>query len=202
MWAHGHANASYEINLCSHSIFNLEKVEKKNTQLKEHGYVFSAYFFFSFFFFVSLLRCCRLVTVTRIGSCHVKRSLMAFVNVIPNYDTNFSEFGSAIIIGYILRKSVSYQKKDGRGHACPSFFWYDNDSGHQGPFCVTPPNCKLTYVSICASCSPSLATHNSLGIHQNSVNDHMTLNLETIFQSQFYLNGEDQHDPLASPSNE
>ncbi len=24
-------------------------------------------------------------------------------------------------------KSVSYQKKDGRGHARPSFFWYDND---------------------------------------------------------------------------
>ena len=23
-------------------------------------------------------------------------------------------------------KSVSYQKKDGRGHAHPSFFWYDN----------------------------------------------------------------------------
>ncbi len=26
-------------------------------------------------------------------------------------------------------KSVSYQKKDLRGHARPSFFWYDNDSG-------------------------------------------------------------------------
>ncbi len=25
------------------------------------------------------------------------------------------------------KKSVSYQKKDGRGHARPSFFWYDND---------------------------------------------------------------------------
>ncbi len=25
------------------------------------------------------------------------------------------------------KKSVSYQKKDGRGHACPSFFWYDTD---------------------------------------------------------------------------
>ena len=24
-------------------------------------------------------------------------------------------------------KSVSYQKKDGRGHGRPSFFWYDND---------------------------------------------------------------------------
>ena len=26
-----------------------------------------------------------------------------------------------------LQKSVSYQKKDERCHACPSFFWYDND---------------------------------------------------------------------------
>ncbi len=25
------------------------------------------------------------------------------------------------------KKSVSYQKKDGRGHAHPSSFWYDND---------------------------------------------------------------------------
>ncbi len=28
------------------------------------------------------------------------------------------------------KKSVSYQKKYGRGPTCPSFFWYDNDSGH------------------------------------------------------------------------
>ena len=27
----------------------------------------------------------------------------------------------------ILEKSVSCQKKDGRGHEHPSFFWYDND---------------------------------------------------------------------------
>ncbi len=27
----------------------------------------------------------------------------------------------------ISEKSVSYQKKDGRGNARPSFFWYDND---------------------------------------------------------------------------
>ncbi len=25
------------------------------------------------------------------------------------------------------KKSVSYQKKDGRGHVRPSFFWYDNN---------------------------------------------------------------------------
>ncbi len=29
--------------------------------------------------------------------------------------------------------------KDGRVTR-PSFFWYDNDSGHKGPFRVTQPN--------------------------------------------------------------
>ncbi len=53
------------------------------------------------------------------------------------YDTDFSEFSSADIIDYILEKSVSYQKKDGRGHACPSFFWYDNDKDLKVYFPVT-----------------------------------------------------------------
>ncbi len=44
--------------------------------------------------------------------------------------TDLSEFNYVDIIDYILRKPVSYQKKDGRGHARPSFFWYDTDSGH------------------------------------------------------------------------
>ena len=26
---------------------------------------------------------------------------------------------------------MSYQKKDGHGHTGSSFFWYDNDSGHE-----------------------------------------------------------------------
>ncbi len=43
------------------------------------------------------------------------------------YDTDFLEFDSADIIDYILEKSVSYQKNDGRGHTRQSFFWYDND---------------------------------------------------------------------------
>ncbi len=38
------------------------------------------------------------------------------------YDTDFSEFDFADIIDYILEKSVSYQNKDGCGHARhPSF---------------------------------------------------------------------------------
>ncbi len=32
---------------------------------------------------------------------------------------------------------MSYQKKGGRGPARPSVFWYDNDSGHKGPFHIT-----------------------------------------------------------------
>ena len=34
-------------------------------------------------------------------------------------------------------KSLSYQKKDGRGHACQSFFWYDNDKDLKAYFLVT-----------------------------------------------------------------
>ncbi len=55
-----------------------------------------------------------------------KRSLMA---IKKNFKKKTEKF----------KKSVSYQKKDGDGHACPSLFWYDNDTGHKGPFCVTPP---------------------------------------------------------------
>ncbi len=53
------------------------------------------------------------------------------------YDTDFSEFDSADIIDYILEKSVSYQKKDGRGHSHPSFFCYDNDKDLKVCFLVT-----------------------------------------------------------------
>ncbi len=34
-------------------------------------------------------------------------------------------------------KSASYQKKDGRGPARPSFFWYDNDKDLKVCFLVT-----------------------------------------------------------------
>ena len=49
---------------------------------------------------------------------HEKTNLKVFVFVIPKEGwarvTDFSEFDSADIIGYILKKSLSYQKKDGR----------------------------------------------------------------------------------------
>ncbi len=32
------------------------------------------------------------------------------------------------------KKSVSYQKKDGRGHAHPLFFWYDSDKDLRSVF--------------------------------------------------------------------
>ncbi len=38
------------------------------------------------------------------------------------------------------KKSVSYQKNDGRGHARPSFFWYDNDKDLKVCFLVTRVN--------------------------------------------------------------
>ena len=43
------------------------------------------------------------------------------------YDTDFLDFFFWIFFSFF--KSVSYQKKDGQVTR-PSFFWYDNDSGH------------------------------------------------------------------------
>ncbi len=69
----------------------------------------------------------------RNDACHDKTDLKVFVIVAwprPSFfwcDTNFSEFDSADITDYILKKSVSCQKKDGCGHARLPFFWYDND---------------------------------------------------------------------------
>ena len=40
-------------------------------------------------------------------------------------------------------KSVSYQKKEGRGNVCPSFFWYDNDKDLKVCFLVT----RVKYVT-------------------------------------------------------
>ncbi len=40
-------------------------------------------------------------------------------------------------------KSVSYQKKDGRSHARPSFSWYDNDKDLKVCFLVT----RVTYLA-------------------------------------------------------
>ncbi len=62
------------------------------------------------------------------------------------YDTDFSEFDSAEIIDYILEKSVSCQKKDGRGHMRPSFFWCDNDKDLKVCFLVTRVLCDLFHI--------------------------------------------------------
>ena len=44
-----------------------------------------------------------------------------------------------------LEKSVSYQKKDGRVHARPSFFGYDNDKDLKVCFLVTRIKCSFKY---------------------------------------------------------
>ena len=41
-------------------------------------------------------------------------------------------------------KSVSYQKKDGRSHTCPSFFSYENDKDLKVCFLVT----RLNYIFV------------------------------------------------------
>ncbi len=46
------------------------------------------------------------------------------------------------------KKSVSYQKKDGRSHARPSVFWYDNDKDLKVCFLVMRVICKNINVCI------------------------------------------------------
>ena len=43
-------------------------------------------------------------------------------------------FSMTPTFNFFLEKLVSYQEKDGRSQARPSFFWYDNDSEHKRPF--------------------------------------------------------------------
>ncbi len=57
--------------------------------------------------------------------CHEKTDLKVFVVVIPK--EGWARMAAHDIIDYILEKSVSYQKKDGRAWPRPSFFWYDTD---------------------------------------------------------------------------
>ncbi len=49
------------------------------------------------------------------------------VVVTPKEEWDFLEFASFDFLDHMLYKSDSYQKKDGRGHAYSSFFWYDNN---------------------------------------------------------------------------
>ena len=58
---------------------------------------------------------------------HKKTDLKVFVVVIPK-EGWARPFDSADIKDHILKKLVSCHKKDGRGHARPSFFWHDNDN--------------------------------------------------------------------------
>ncbi len=119
----------------------------------------------------------------KIVSRHKKTDLKVFVVVIPKerwarplpkegwaraaapipflYDTNFLEFESFGFIDHILLKSVSYQKKDGRGHASPSFFWYDNDKDLKVCFLGAPHICFLQI----SQCMINIRKHAPCGPH-------------------------------------
>ncbi len=47
-------------------------------------------------------------------------------NIMSRLNTDFLD---DFFLNFFFEKSVSYQKKDGCGHAHPFFFLYDNDSG-------------------------------------------------------------------------
>ncbi len=80
------------------------------------------------------------------GLRYAKRSLMSWVGVIPKEGRARGAAPALLLVWHRLfkfflkkklnfflgggEKLVSYQKKDGRGPARLSFFWYDNDSGH------------------------------------------------------------------------
>ena len=70
-------------------------------------------------------------------------SLMSWVCVIPK--VGWARVTTPILLlvwhwlfirFFFFEKSVSYQKKDRRCHACPSICWYDNDSGHKRAFII------------------------------------------------------------------
>ncbi len=92
--------------------------------------------------------------VNIIDARHEKTDLKVFW-----YDSDFSEFDSADIIDFILEKSVSHQKKDGRGHERPSFFWYDNDKDLNVCFLVTRVNYSLAKVHLDLTWSGQVLTY-------------------------------------------
>ena len=66
--------------------------------------------------------------------------LLQILQIVFLLERHQSIFSISIVTGLVLhrllenmiyevknsKKSVSYQKKNGRGHARPPFFWYDN----------------------------------------------------------------------------
>ncbi len=70
------------------------------------------------------------------------------------------------------KKSVSYQKKDGRGHARASFFWYDSNRDLKACFLVT----HVKYALILQDILPQLEAHirrqsETLGVQYISTTD-------------------------------
>ncbi len=72
-------------------------------------------------------------------ACHKKTDLKVFVVVVPKegWALLFKNICHMMSAESNSEKSVSYQKKDARGHARPSFFWYDNDKDLEVNFLVT-----------------------------------------------------------------
>ncbi len=64
-----------------------------------------------------------------LGRCHTKRRTGARGRAQPPFGMT-PTFFRKIRFFFFCEKSVSYQKKGGRVHAGPSFFWYNTDSGH------------------------------------------------------------------------
>ena len=76
---------------------------------------------------------------------------MLFMIKMPNNIPIHMHFNCSLYVVY-WRKCIElvtsswvvlqwYQNKDRRGHASLSYFWYDNDLGHLGTFCMTRPYC-------------------------------------------------------------
>ncbi len=67
-----------------------------------------------------------------LSQCHTKRSMgvrgraHTSFGMTPTFHIflNFFFLGVSIFFSF-FEKSVSYKKKDGRGHARPSYFWYE-----------------------------------------------------------------------------
>ncbi len=74
----------------------------------------------------------------------LKQKFLLYDRCVTN---NVLKIKNNISFPFFFGKSVSYQKKGGRGHKRLSFFWNDNSSGHWGPFCMIWPTCAC-YVSL------------------------------------------------------
>ena len=62
-----------------------------------------------------------------LSRCHTKRRLGGHGRARPSFGMTPT---FQIFLGFFFEKSMSYQKKSVSYQMRPSFFWYDNNSGH------------------------------------------------------------------------